>query len=447
VSDAVREAARHAIAAARAAGADDVEISYASRECHFVRFASSRFTQVGQTENKSLRIRAIRDKRLGTQMCATTRTDAVEAAARAAVDAAAMAPRLDVAFGFSTGSGSEDVDSPYLPVPAALSAIEAPGRLQTAFDAHPEAKFAGALKVVGRQVGVLTSGGVDRSSAHVVYDLGVIAEDAGSTGYAGASGPADAPPDLAATAQRARDIAGRGKDPMSIDPLTCDVVLAPEAVAELLEWMAMASFGGNKILDETSLLCGRRGTAICDARITVSDEIADGEPSFDAEGMDRRRVGFIEAGIAGEPMTDRLTAARMATESTGHASGVDCEFASGPTLAHLRMAPGDASEAELIGSVDRGLYVTRLHYVNGLLDTRQATTTGMTRDGAFLIEGGKLGRGIRNLRFTERMVTALGRVGGIGSAVRDVPTWWSNSGLISVPALLIGEFHFTGKSR
>jgi predicted Zn-dependent protease len=54
----------------------------------------------------------------------------------------------------------------------------------------------------------------------------------------------------------------------------------------------------------------------------------------------------------------------------------------------MRLGPGDKSESELIASVQRGLYVTRLHYVNGLLDTRRATTTGMTRDGTFLIERG-----------------------------------------------------------
>jgi predicted Zn-dependent protease len=91
--------------------------------------------------------------------------------------------------------------------------------------------------------------------------------------------------------------------------------------------------------------------------------------------------------------------------------------------------------------------VTRFHYVNGLLDTRRATMTGMTRDGTFLIEGGTLGRGVRNLRFTESVLAALGRVGGIGRQLHRVPTRWSSGGTLSVPALLVREFHFTGKSR
>ena len=72
----------------------------------------------------------------------------------------------------------------------------------------------------------------------------------------------------------------------------------------------------------------------------------------------------------------------------------------------------------------------------------------MTRDGTFAIEGGKLGGGVRNLRFTDSMLDAWGaRLGGVGSETRDVPTWWSSGGTISVPALLVRGFRFTGQSR
>jgi len=72
----------------------------------------------------------------------------------------------------------------------------------------------------------------------------------------------------------------------------------------------------------------------------------------------------------------------------------------------------------------------------------------MTRDGTFSIERGKLGRAVRNLRFTDALVDAWGaRLGGIGSDVRDIPTWWTTGGIITVPALLVRQFRFTGTSR
>ncbi len=85
--------------------------------------------------------------------------------------------------------------------------------------------------------------------------------------------------------------------------------------------------------------------------------------------------------------------------------------------------------------------------MNGLLDTRRATMTGMTRDGTFLIEHGKVGRGVRNLRFTESIVEALGRVGGIGRELQAVPTHWLMVGTYLCPALLLRGFTFTGRSR
>ena len=109
-------------------------------------------------------------------------------------------------------------------------------------------------------------------------------------------------------------------------------------------------------------------------------------------------------------------------------------------------APGDASIEELCARVERGLLVTRLHYVNGLLDTRHATMTGMTRDGTFLIEHGKPGRAVRNLRFTERMLEAFTRVGGIGRDLQASPGHWVLGSVTTCPAVLLRDFSFTGRS-
>jgi len=122
---------------------------------------------------------------------------------------------------------------------------------------------------------------------------------------------------------------------------------------------------------------------------------------------------------------------------TGHASPVGDELSEGgPTAAHLQLAAGEDSLEDLVARVDRGLYVSHFHYVNGLLDTRRALMTGMTRNGLFLVENGRIGRAVRNLRWTESLLEAFGRVGGTTRAREVVASGLSES-IAVAPSLLI----------
>ena len=106
------------------------------------------------------------------------------------------------------------------------------------------------------------------------------------------------------------------------------------------------------------------------------------------------------------------------------------------------MAPGDATPEALIASVERGVYVTRFHYVN-IEDPVRAVLTGMTRDGTFLIEDGKLTSPLRNLRFTQSAVEALSHVGGVSTE----RTMVGEEGGAFAPYLLLDRFAFTGQTR
>lgn len=448
--DRVVAALRGAIDAATQAGAEDVEASYCGTETQFTRFASSRFTQVGQTWSDVLRVRALVGGRMGTQICASLVEEAVRAGAVDAVEAARLSPPLDVPLQFAAPGGSTEVVTP-VALPDAVTAAQLPGQLNAAFRAHETAgvSFAGSVKAYRHVVAVATAAGLDRRFEHAFADAQLIGLAGAASGFAGWCGAPSGAIELDRLAQVAADKALRSRDPLALAPGSYDVVLAPEAIAELLEWMASASFSATSMLDGTSLLIGRQGQPLCDERITVTDATSPGELPFDAEGTTRRGVTFIDAGKGGVPVSDRVTALRLAngSEPTGHAPSVDDDGALGPAVKHLHLAPGDRSEAELIASVSRGLYVTRFHYVNGLLDTRRATMTGMTRDGTFLIEDGKLGRAVRNMRFTQPMLEAFCRIGAIGNQVKDVPSWWSSGGLISTPAVWIRDFQFTGESK
>ncbi len=456
-ADRLNHALDVAITAAKEAGAVDAEASYQGAETHFVRFASSRFTQVGRTIDDALRVRVIVEHdgaaRLGAQLCASLEPDAAREAARAAVEVARLAPPLDVALTFAAADGASNAgEVAEIELPEAVTAAHAPARLSEAFAPHRAAgvTFAGAMKSHRQTMAVRTAAGLDRRFSETTSDVQMIAIEPGrASGYAGNFGPADRDLDLAAVAASAADKARRAADPVNVEPGPYDVVLAPAAVAELLEWMSMVSFGATSLIDGVSLLAGREGTELCDPRVTLRARAADNEAPFDAEGTTRREVVMLDRGRGGHVVTDRISALRLGDDrgSTGHAPPVTDDGGEGARVRHLWMEPGDATVEQLIGAVDRGLLVTRLHYVNGLLDPRKATTTGMTRDGTFLIEGGKLGRGVRNLRFTEHMLEALSRIGGIGATCENVPTWWSDGGVLTMPHLLIRGFRFTGRSR
>ena len=119
------------------------------------------------------------------------------------------------------------------------------------------------------------------------------------------------------------------------------------------------------------------------------------------EGVPKQPVLIVEEGVARDVVWDRRTAKQAGDGhlSTGHALAPPAQ-AFGPIPFNLAMSGGNAASvdelAELVGD---GIYVTRLHYL-GVVDPREGIITGMTRDGTFRIEGGKVTTPVVNLRFT-----------------------------------------------
>ena len=92
--------------------------------------------------------------------------------------------------------------------------------------------------------------------------------------------------------------------------------------------------------------------------------------------------------------------------------------------------------------VDRGVWVTRFHYVN-IVHAKRGILTGMTKDGTFLIEDGRITRPIRNLRFSQSIPDAFSAIEAIGSETRLVAAEYSGIN-VRVPALRLAKFAFTG---
>jgi predicted Zn-dependent protease len=239
-----------------------------------------------------------------------------------------------------------------------------------------------------------------------------------------------------------------------MEPGPIDVVLSPHAVAELLDWMATTGFDSRSHLQGTGFLAGREGERVTGEGITIIEDPHADSPDaarlpFDDDGVTCRRVTLIDRGVAGTPVHSRWSAAQAGggCSSTGGSKIGGMSPDPGARPRRLQLAPGDGTEESLIAGVELGLFLTRFHYVNGMLDPRRALMTGLTRDGAFLIRNGRLVGAVHNLRFTEPILEAFERVDGIGSELAAVPGWWLDDEVHLCPALRVRGFTFTGRQE
>ncbi len=179
--------------------------------------------------------------------------------------------------------------------------------------------------------------------------------------------------------------------------------------------------------------------------VTIADDWRDPDTSplpFDFEGVPRQRVTLIERGIASGMIYDRAAAARASTQSTGHA--VPGGGMPGGYPLHLQMSPGDSTIEEMVAGTECGIYVTRFNYANPV-HPMKTIFTGMTKDGTFLIENGKITRPLRNLRFTDSMLDGLfAGITAISRQTELLPTGISMS-IYRAPAIR-ARLRFTGST-
>jgi len=241
----------------------------------------------------------------------------------------------------------------------------------------------------------------------------------------------------------AADLALRAANPGSLDPGAYTVVLGPEAVADILNFLAFVGFSAKAVEEGRSFMSGKFGERVMSPLVTIVDDALGSRAmgtTFDYEGMPKRRVPLVERGVVGQPVTDSYWAGRLGRPDTGHALPAPNSY--GPMPLNLELAPGDATVDELISSVKHGVYVTRFHYVN-VEDPVSVLLTGMTRDGTFAIEEGRLARPLKNLRFTQSAVEALATCEGVA---RERTFVGLEEDAVCAPAVLLGSFTFTGQT-
>ncbi len=435
----------------------DAQVTVVHERSLSSRFARSAPTQATGVDDTTVEIVCLRDGHTGS--ATTNRLDegSLRAAARRAVTVARAAARA--------GRG----DHPGLPAPAGAAGRD--GWDAETAELHPargadalRTAFAGAAEAGLEAFGLWTTGAVRTALASStgvratddVTDafLKVVCRDAdGRTGYAAQTAGAVGELDAGALTRRALQRAPR-KDGAELGPGEYTVVLSADAVGVLLEFAGYLAFTGLAHAEGRGALSGRLGTQVAAAAIDLSDAPAHPRTlprAHDAEGVPKRAIPLLRGGVADTVVHDLRSAAQAGdgARSTGHA--VEIGSPEGPVPTNLVLAGGTAADEEALAApVERGIYVTRLWYVN-VVHERQTLLTGMTRDGTFLIEDGRITRPARDVRFTDsalRLLEATEELTAEARLVSEGEFYGRRfaSGVVC-PALRAHGFRVTGATR
>jgi predicted Zn-dependent protease len=264
----------------------------------------------------------------------------------------------------------------------------------------------------------------------------------GGTGYAEGVSRDATTIDAAAIGREAAAKARASDNAVTIAAGDYPVVLEEYAVVDITDQLGYLGFSALAVQEDRSF--AEPGRRIGSDLVTIVDDGSDpnGLPmAFDYEGVAKQRVVLVERGVCRDVVYDTQTAARAGKTSTGH--GLPAPNPYGPFPLNMVMSAGSTAREALVGEMDRGLLVTRFHYTNPV-HPKLAIVTGMTRDGTFLVEGGRIVGPVRNLRYTQSYLAALAGTVAVGSERRTIG---GDLGSTLVPSLRIEGWTFTGATE
>jgi len=307
----------------------------------------------------------------------------------------------------------------------------------------PDMRAAGYCETIGQDVAFVNTAGHRAFGRYTRATIDGIhqADNAAGSGHATSQRIGDL--SGVAVGSLAADRARRGLDAFDLKPGEYEVVLAPESVGTIAMFLSYYGFNGKHHAEGQSFV--ELGESQFDESIELYDDAGDDRAlgvSFDAEGTPRKRLDLVSAGVTKGVAHDRRTAAKAGVVPTGH--GDPGSEVWGPLPTHVFLQEGGTPVEDLIASVERGLYVATFNYCR-VLDPKALTVTGLTRNGTFMIENGKITGAVTNMRFTQSFVAAWehGRVLGIGNDARFADSEFG-PGMMHVPSLHLAGWNFTG---
>jgi predicted Zn-dependent protease len=420
--------------------ADETELLAAGGTHHLTRFANNTIHQNVSEEGYLLSVRTVYGGR--TARATTNKFDA-ESLRRVVAESASLARK-------------QQPDPDLLPMPGPQTYKPVRRYFDGTAQVTPDERAAavvGAIRVARKNdqtaAGTFSTGmsvqAILNSRGLVAYyqdthaEFSITTMAANSSGWAKKTSADVREINAEALAVGACEITSRSRDPKEIPPGKYVTVLQPSAVLDLVGFM-IYDFSGQAVRDKRSFLTDRLGQKLFGDNIHITDDVHHPQqagPPFDGEGVCRKVLPLVEKGVVKGLTYSRATAKAMATEPTGHGFPLPNEYGEAPL--NIVFSGGRHSVDEMIRSTERGILVTRLWYIREV-DPYRKILTGMTRDGTFCIEDGKVKYGVRNFRFNQSLVDLLNCAQMIGPSER---TAGEEAQPMVVPPLKVSGFHFT----
>jgi predicted Zn-dependent protease len=423
--------------------ADQTRVTVTSERSGNTRFADGSITTSGGTDNTSVTVTVT----FGRRRASSSTNVLDEASLKRTVDLASRLARLapeDPELMPELGPQTYAAVNAFVAATADLDAearAEAIGRAVAA--ATTAGKPAGAIFAAGyleanvRAIAVATSNGLFAYHRTTDADFSVTARtpDGTGSGWAHAGARDWGAVDPVSIGRVAAEKAVASRNPQEIPPGLYTAVLEPQAVTDLIPLLGGALNARNADEGRSAFSKPGGGTRVgekvADERVTLysdpTDDALRGQP-FDGEGLPVRRMVWIEKGILRNLWYTRFWAEKQGRQPTGF-----------PLAGGLALVGGTKRTEELIAGCTRGILVTHFFYIRAL-DPRTVLQTGLTRDGAFLIENGRITRPLKNFRWNESPLLMLNRLEDIG---RPEPTATGRM----MPALRVRDFNFTSLSE
>jgi len=444
------------------ARADEVECLFYGGHSALTRFANNTIHQNVAEENYGVSVRAVFGGR--TARATTNRFDdqSLKDVVKASEDLARVQePDSDLLPVPDAGAGARATqDRPTQSLPsrhfeqtAALTPAqraEAVGRI-VSIAQKSKLTAAGIFASAESVEGVFNSRGLSRWHTQTSAEISITMLAPDSSGWQKANSPNVANLDPGALAQTAADKAVKSAAPREIPAGKYTVILEPSAVLDTVGF-GFFDFGGLAILDQRSFLNNRIGEQLFGQNINIWDDVSHPQQSgspFDGEGVPRQKLKLVENGVVQRLVYARATAEKMKKseytgkigpiEPTGHGFPIPNEMGEAPMNIVFEPTRDPKTVEEMIASTARGIMVTRLWYIREV-DPYEKILTGMTRDGTFLIENGKVVCGLRNFRFNQSLIEMLSNVEQMSTPVR---TSGEESFDMVVPAMKVRDFNFT----